>query len=727
MTRPAAAPPIPVEEVARFPRPGTAVPVGWRVRPGTRLVSYLASPGGGLAQRLEAVDADSGARSVLAEPPGAVDEASLSLEERLRRERLRQRAVGITSYRWSKDGARALVPYAGGIHVLDTPGAPLREVVAAGEHPALDAAFSPDGTRIAFVRDAEVHVVPVAGGAPVAITSGARAAGRTHGLSEYVAQEELARFEGFWWSPDGAHIAFAEVDERHVPPFRIQHLGKDAVGAAAEEEHRYPFAGAPNAYVRVGIVPAAGGAAPVWLDLGADRDVYVARVAWLADGTPVVQMLDRSQRTLRLLAGDVRTGATRELLVETSDVWINVHNAFRALDAAHGFGFLWASERSGFRHLEVRARDGSLVRVLTEGAWMVDGVAGLDAAGAHVFFVATRDGVTEQHLYRVPLAGGEIVRLTAEHGTHDVALSERGDSFVDRHHALDRPPCVVLRDATTGAVLRTLYEPDDPRIAELALRPPELTALEARDGTDLHAALYRPAGAGPWPLVVSVYGGPHAQRVKDAWDLTVDMRAQALARLGVAVLVVDNRGSARRGLAFEGAVRWNLGDIEVRDQVDGVRWAVARGIADPAHVAVYGWSYGGYMALHCLAQAPDVFAAAVSGAPVTHWDGYDTCYTERYMGRPQENPEGYRKSSVMAHVAGLRGRLLLVHGMIDENVHFRHTARLVNALIRARKRYELLAFPDERHMPRGEADRIYMEERILGFLLDALGVRAGTA
>jgi len=217
--------------------------------------------------------------------------------------------------------------------------------------------------------------------------------------------------------------------------------------------------------------------------------------------------------------------------------------------------------------------------------------------------------------------------------------------------------------------------------------------------------------------VVAVYGGPHVQRVHRSWAQAVDMRAQYLRELGFLVIKCDNRGSARRGLAFEGAIRHNMGDVELRDQQDAVAHAVRRGLADPARVGIYGWSYGGYMSAMALCKAPDTFKVAVSGAPVTSWDGYDTHYTERYMGTPQANPQGYEASSVLAAAGRLRGRLLLVHGLIDENVHFRHTARLINALIAARKRYDLLLFPDERHSPRSLQDRIYMEQYICDYFV----------
>jgi len=268
-----------------------------------------------------------------------------------------------------------------------------------------------------------------------------------------------------------------------------------------------------------------------------------------------------------------------------------------------------------------------------------------------------------------------------------------------------------------------IYDRPDPRVAELGLEPPELVSLTTRDGGTLHGAVYRPParfGPSPHPTIVSVYGGPHAQTVSNSWRMSAAMRAQYLRRQGFVIFALDNRGSARRGLAFEGAIKNQLGDVEVRDQVDGVRWLVERGLADPARVGIYGWSYGGYLAAMCLARAPETFKAAVVGAPVTHWDGYDTHYSERYLGTPRSNPSGYATSNVTGYVSNLRGKLLLIHGLIDENVHFRHTARLINGLIAARKPYELLLFPDERHLPRRPADRIYLEERVRDFFVENL-------
>jgi dipeptidyl-peptidase-4 len=254
------------------------------------------------------------------------------------------------------------------------------------------------------------------------------------------------------------------------------------------------------------------------------------------------------------------------------------------------------------------------------------------------------------------------------------------------------------------------------------LPAPELVEFPSSDGAEtLYAALYIPDarihGPGPYPLICAVYGGPHVQRVNRSWSQCADMRAQRLRSLGFCVAKCDNRGS----LKFESSISKRLGRLEVLDQVAAVRYLVARGIADATRVGIYGWSYGGYLSAMCLCRAPDVFHVAVAGAPVTSWDGYDTHYTERYMGLPAENPHGYRESAVLDHVPNMRGKLLLVHGLIDENVHFRHTARLINRLIAAGKDYDLLLFPDERHSPRRLRDRIYMEQRISDYFLRHLG------
>ncbi len=714
-------PPIlPIEAVATYPLPGMAIPGVVRFSPDDSKISYLHSAAGNLSRQLYQFDIATGTQSLLVDAAAAGNtEENISLEEALRRERMRQREIGITQYAWHKSG-KILIPLQGGIFIADQPGDSLRELQPPSDAPALDPRFSPDGKWVAFVQQSELHIVSTAGGTPQQLTFGAAENETTHGLAEFIAQEELDRKRGYWWSPDSQALAFAEVDETHIPVYRITHQGKDAVGDGAQEDHRYPFAGMPNAKVRLGVVSINGGE-PVWMDLGADQDVYLARVQWASAEKLLVQILNREQSQLDLLLCNPQTGESRALLTETSAVWINLHEMCRPFPPTSTLpdgGFIWASERSGFMHLYVYDWDGKEIRPLTHGNWLVTGIAGIDPKTEQLYLTATKESPTETHLYKVSLSGGSLTRITKEVGTHAVVLDHAKQQFINIHDNSRTAPTITLRSLENGELIQTIFKNSDARIAEYDLLIPEIVTLNSSDGETLYGAIYRPPdtfGYGPFPTIVSVYGGPHAQRVTDSWGLTVDMRAQYLSRLGFLVFKLDNRGSARRGLAFEGAIKHDMGNLEVQDQVDGIRWLIDQSLCDPGRVGIYGWSYGGYMAAMCLARAADTFRVAVAGAPVTHWDGYDTCYTERYMGLPQTNAEGYQVSSVMHHLDKMTGKLLLVHGLIDENVHFRHTARLINGLIAADKRYDLLLFPDERHMPRKADGRYYMEEQIADY------------
>lgn len=714
--------PISVDEFFRFPLPGMAIPNSFAFRPDNRQITFLSSPEASLTNRLYAYDPQTGDQSLLLSPPTEMTENNLSHEEVLRRQRQRQRSLGITQYHWAAHINRLLIPFQGDLYIKDELEGPLQKRIAGGDRPLIDPKFSPDGQWIAYVQDAELYVVPFSDGASRQLTFGARGTGRTHGLAEYAAQEEMERSTGYWWSPDSQRIAFTEVDETHIPLYRIVHQGKDETGESFQEDHHYPFAGKANARLKLGVVSIQGGE-PVWMDLGENQDIYLARVNWLPGGDLTAQVLNREQTRLELLRFDAHTGARSLILQETSEYWINLHNLFYPLHkTSQEFegGFIWASERTGFRHLYLYNRNGELVRALTQGEWQVESIAGVDESRGRIYFTGTKESPLENHLYCVNYSGEDLRRLTQEPGMHSLTLDRECKSFIDTYSTVDHPPILALRSLEDGSLQRIIYDQMDPRITALGLTPPEMVSLENRDGIRLYGAVYRPDksfGEGPYPSLIQVYGGPHAQSVDNSWKMTASMRAQYLRSLGFLVFVLDNRGSARRGLAFESGVHHHLGSMEVQDQIDGVNWLIQRKLADPDRIGVYGWSYGGYMAAMCLAQAPDLFKAAVSGAPVTHWDGYDTCYTERYMGTPQSNPDGYLTSSVMHHISTLKGKLLLVHGLIDENVHFRHTARLINALIQSHKAYELLIFPDERHMPRKDADRDYMEERIRDFFL----------
>ncbi|KAF2291891.1 hypothetical protein GH714_036013 [Hevea brasiliensis] len=571
---------------------------------------------------------------------GGLDESNISPEEKLRRERSRERGLGVTRYERVKTSSKKkaiMVPCLQGfvrsclksrnlnslssadglfaiclqIHFqelysskveLKLPSLPFSAII--------DPHLSPDGTILGYVKDSELHVLNLLYNEPKQLTHGAQGNVVTHGLAEYIAQEEMDRKNGYWWSLDSKFIAFTQVDSSEIPLFRIMHQGKSSVCVEAQEDHGYPFAGASNVKVRLGVVSISGG--PItWMDLVCgetgeldNEEEYLARVNWMHGDILIAQVLNRSHSKLKILKFDIMTGQREVILLEEQDTWVNLHECFTPLDKGvtkYAGGFIWASEKTGFRHLYLHDASGLCLGPITEGEWMVEQIAGVNEAAGLVYFTATLDGPLESNLYCTKL------------------YADGSQTFLAQ---------VLLCSLLDGSVIMPLYEQPFtiPQFKRLELDPPEIVEL-------------------------------------------------------------DNRGSARRGLKFEGALKYNAGCVDGEDQLTGAEWLIKQGLAKVGHIGLYGWSYGGYMSAMILARFPDVFRCAVSGAPMTSWDGYDTFYTEKYMGLPSQNPTGYK-----------------------------HTARLVNALVAAGKPYELLIFPDERHMPRQHRDRVYMEERIWEFV-----------
>ncbi|XP_058206185.1 uncharacterized protein LOC131319803 [Rhododendron vialii] len=738
--------PFPVEEIVQYPLPGYGAPTSISFSPDDSLVSYLFSPDYSLNRKLFTFDLKTCKQELFFSPPdGGLDESNISAEEKLRRERLRERGLGVTRYEWVKMSSKkktVMVPLPAGIYFQDMSLQPELKLPSKPCSPIIDPHLSPDGTMLAYVRDYELHVLNLLCNESKQLTFGADGNVLTHGLAEYIAQEEMDRKNGYWWSMDSKFIAFTQVDSSEIPLFRIMHQGKGMVGPDAQEDHAYPFAGASNVKVRLGVISANGG--PVtWMDLHCGEEnlphndeEYLARVNWMHENILTAQVLDRLHSKLKILKFDIQTGKRKVIMVEELETWVNLHDCFTPLDKGltrlFSGGFIWASERTGFRHLYLHDTDGACVGSITEGDWMVEQISGVNEAAGLVYFTGTLDGSLESHLYCANLfPDGSYplqapLRLTQGKGRHVVVLDHQLQRFVDIYDSLNSAPRISLCSLQDGSLIVSLYEQPFPipRFKSLQLQPPELIQIQASDDTILYGAIYKPDvekfGPPPYKTMVSVYGGPSVQLVSDSWINTVDMRAQYLRSKGVLVWKLDNRGTARRGLKFESALKYNAGRVDAEDQLTGAEWLIKQGLAKVGHIGLYGWSYGGYLSAMTLARFPDIFACAVSGAPVTSWDGYDTFYTEKYMGLPSGNKESYKIASVMHHVDNIKGKLLIVHGMIDENVHFRHTARLVNALVDARKPYELLIFPDERHMPRRLRDRIYMEERIWDFIEKSL-------
>lgn len=713
-----------LEDISHLPLPGTDVPAAISFAPGGEALTYLQSTDGSLVRSLWWHDLRSGERRVIAGPmPGTEREEAIGHEERLRRERTRTSELGVPEFAWAMRAARPTLIVPVGGRVLAGSGVDAQAAVDAlapldGVGQVSCAILAPDGLRVAFVRGGDLWVALLDGGQSLRLTEDAEP-GVFNGLAEFIAAEELGRYEGLWWSLDGTHLAFAHVDERSVPPFMISHLGADP---PTHEEHRYPFAGGPNALVTLRLV-AASGDPSVEVDLGMADGDYLARVVAEPSGGWLVAVLPRAQRTLRWLrvAPD---GVATELWMEASEPWLNLDDHTRAL--ADG-SILRTTERTGFRHLELRRADGVDTRQLTAGEWMVTDVVHVDESRGEVLFIGTADGATQRHLYAASLDMPEPVtrpsRLTNEAGWHEVAVSADGNRWADTCSTLEHAPAVSVRYRDDREPI-SIHAPSF-TAASLQRRPPELLTLRAADGTTpLDAAIYRPEepAASPPPCVVWVYGGPHAQNVKRAWEMTVSPLRQYLAQSGVAVAVVDNRGSANRGLAFEAPLAGHFGGVEVADQAAAVRQLAEAGEIDISRVAITGGSYGGKMTLRCVIAEPSIFRAGVAVAPVTDQAGYDTAYTERYLGLPQDDPAAYERSSVLPQAAELGGSVLLIHGALDENVHLRHSIRLVAALHALDRDIELVILPNDRHRMRSASGVRTRDRRTVLHLLTELGV-----
>ena len=577
-----------------------------------------------------------------------------------------------------------------------------------------DPKLSPDGRRVSFRRDHDLYVLDLATKKETRLTHDGSAT-LLNGELDWVYPEELALGTAHWWAPDSQSIAFMQFDVSREPLF--PQVSLDAVKAVYEPE-RYPQAGDPNADVRVGIVPAAGGRTR-WLDLGETRDMLIPRVYWSPDSKSIAAVkMNRIQNRLELLAADPDSGASRVILRESDPHWINLIEDLQWL--AGGWEFLWTSERDGFNHIYRYSSDGKLISQLTRGDWMVGSIACVDEKARSVYYVSTETGPLERQLYRVGLDGGAPVRISEGAGTHRIDMAPGCAVYLDNYSAAAAPPHSVLR-RNDGSLWEEWRKADTSKSDPYEILPSEIVEVKASDGTTLYGRLTKPAGyqqGRRYPVIVNVYGGPHAQSVQDTWqgDVSLD---QVFAHKGYAVWALDNRGTFNRGHKFETAVFRNLGAVELEDQKAGIQKLIDMGIADPARIGIQGWSYGGYMTLYSLLNAPGVFAAGCAGAPVTHWRNYDTIYTERYMGLPPENPEGYRKSAPLEAAANLKGKLLLVHNIEDDNVLIQNTMQMAFALQKANRKFSMVLYPGRSHGITGPGRRHYVETMV-EFFDDAL-------
>jgi dipeptidyl-peptidase 4 len=654
----------------------------------------------------------------------------LSDEELGRRERQRTAALsGILEYSFSPSGDALLFPVGGQLYYyrLAKPRHPATVDNVDTHGFATDSAISPGGNFISYIRDQNLFAYEITSKQEHALTNDGGGPIK-NGMAEFIAQEEMDRSTGYWWAPDDRHIAFARVDETPVKLTERFEIGADNVTTFAQ---RYPAAGEANVRVKLGVVDVRSSVV-TWIDLGDEHDFYLARVNWLPDGkTLAIQRESRDQRRLDLLFADIDTGSTRIILTETSKTWIDLHDELTFLVSSPEF--IWASARDGYRHLYLYDLNGHLKRPLTAGSWIVDdfrlrAIKGVDEKRRLVYFSATEESPTQRQLYSASLDSADpqlITRITREDGVHSITMSPNSRFYVDNVSSVNQPPTVSLH-SIDGSMIAPMLEnrldanhPDAPFLADNSI--PEFGTLEAVDGQVLHYRLFKPLHFDPtkrYPAIIDVYGGPGVQTVVDRW--AGSSFTQILTRAGYVVFQLDNRGTAFRGTAFQDPIHGKLGDIEVIDQVQGARWLGSQSYIDPQRMGVWGWSYGGYMTLMLMFKAPDVFRAGVAGAPVTDWTLYDTHYTERYLDRPQDNVEGYADSSAVTYAKGLTGKLLVMHGMADDNVLFLNSTKLFSTLQFLDKPFEVMVYPGAKHGLTRQRDGRHAYKMIKQFFDDNL-------
>jgi dipeptidyl-peptidase-4 len=712
---PASASDLPLERIFSSPSLSGPTPRQPKLSPDGRFVTLLKNrPGDKDRYDLWAIDTNTGVQRMLVDSQKIGTGGAISEEEKMRRERARIAGTkGITEYVWAPDSRSILVPIDGDLYLATLDGNVRRLTNTAATE--IDPKMSETGRYLSFLRDQNLFVIDAATGQEYALTTDG---GKTlsWGAAEFVAQEELGRDTGYWWSPDDRCIAVARLDESTVAVVK-----RAAIGASGTEliEQRYPAAGTKNAIVDL-YVMTPDGQSSVKADLGANPDYYLARVDWAKDGRSLyVQRLSRDQKRLDMLRVDPATGRSSLLFSETSPTWVNLTDNFKPLKDG---SLIWSSERSGYSHL-YRWRAGRWTQ-LTRGQWAVEKVAGIDEKARRIYFTGTAETPIEQQLYWVSYGHPAAPVRVTERGWHSSAVMDK-----DATHALitrsnpSQPSQTYLADGS-GKRLAWVEQnavnashPYGPYLDSHVL--PTFGSITGPDGSKLYYRMLSPprVPGKRYPVYLYVYGGPHGQQVTDAWYSALPLH-EALVDQGWIVFTIDNRGTNRRGAKFESAVYRQMGDTEVEDQLAGIQWLTRQSFADPNRIAVQGWSYGGYMTLKLLEKAPGVFAAGVAVAPVTKWELYDTAYTERYLGNPAVDPKPYQSSDALDDALKIRDPLLLVHGMSDDNVVFQNSTELYARLQQAKRPFEMMVYPGATHAIAGEGPQTHVWTTITRFLDD---------
>jgi len=682
--------------------------VEWR--PGGKEISYIRRGGPGSIAETTLWAFDVATKKVRMLAGSASGDAKLNLD----------------SYQWSPKGDALLLEGSHDLWLLDAASGRKTRLTTDGEEKE-DVTFSPMGDRVAFVKKNNLYVEEIASGAVKQLTTDGGEDVMNAKL-DWVYEEELAnRATGraYEWSPDGKKIAYLRLDDSPVPRYPLTSYLATHVQLTFE---RFPQSGDSNPAPSFHVVALDGSLRETWAasENSAAIEYFGPSFAWTPDSSAISFLtMNRAQNQLTAHLWNPATKSSRELLVENDPTWIN------SLDAPYflrnGQQFLWLSERDGWMHLYLYGLDGKLVRQLTQGNWMIDHPAfsnvpmfQVDEESGRVYFTSTNPDPRERQIYRVRIDGGGGERLSQEHGSHSINLAPNGQHFIETYSSVESPPQSRIYKSD-GSFVANLDQPEN-HLNEYSLATTELVEVKAADGATLYARLVKPPDFDPirkYPVIVSVYGGPHVQIIQNRWGVT-SLMDHVFAQEGFLVWSLDNRGSWGRGHAWEAAIFRDMGRHELADQLAGIAYLKSLPYVDGNRLGIWGWSYGGYMTLYTLTHAPDIFKCGAAGGPVTDWKFYDSIYTERYMRTPQQNVDGYKDSSPLEEAANLKASILLIHGADDDNVHMQNTMNFVDALVKAGRPFDLYVQPGEKHGFSKPADRLYLNNRLLQFFKEHL-------
>jgi dipeptidyl-peptidase 4 len=576
-------------------------------------------------------------------------------------------------------------------------------------------AFSPDGSKIAFVRENNIYLKDLASGDEYAVTTDGEYNKIINGTTDWVYEEEFSFTQGFHWSPDGNNIAFYRFDESHVKEFNML-----IYGTLYPEEYRfkYPKAGEENALVTIHLynLPSRQ---TIQVDTGTETDQYIPRIRWTRDpGKLAVLRLNRHQNQLDILLADASSGNTSVLYRENNLYYIRITNDLTFLE--DGRHFIISSEKSGFNHLYLYDMNGREVRALTSGDWDVQRFLGVDERNQLVYYLSHEESPLGNNLYSVRLNGRRKTKLTTGEGVNNPTFSRGFKYFINNFTTANTPPVYSIHRAD-GSLISVLEDNQElvQRLQVHGYVDKEFFTFTTSEDIELNAYMIKPADFNPgkeYPVLMYVYGGPGSQTATHRWDTWNGLWYQMLAQQGYIVVSVDNRGTGARGEYFKKMTYLELGKYETIDQIEAARYLASLPYIAGDRIAIFGWSYGGYLSSLCLALGAEEFAAAIAVAPVTNWRFYDTIYTERYMRTPQENPDGYDNNSPVTHVDKIKGDYLLVHRSADDNVHYQNALEMAYALIEADVDFEMMIYPNHDHsIFRGNA-RLHLYRIMTDFL-----------